>query len=91
MCEIGAGSSRPRVLPLRELEALAGAGLSRLLTLSGARIEGLAPGGYTLFASDSIEAGDWQDPAVLQRQESRGTAVTVKEGETRQITLRITS
>lgn len=56
-----------------------------------ARIEGLAPGEYTLFASESIEAGDWQDPAVLQRQEPRGTAVRVREGETKAVTLRITS
>jgi hypothetical protein len=56
-----------------------------------ARIEGLSPGDYTLFASETIEAGDWQDPAVLQRQESRGTAVTVREGETKTVSLRITS
>jgi hypothetical protein len=56
-----------------------------------ARIDGLAPGEYTLFASESIDAGDWQDPAVLQRQESRGTAVGVRDGETKTVTLRITS
>jgi hypothetical protein len=55
-----------------------------------ARVDGLAPGDYTLFASDSIAAADWQDPAVLQHVEGRGTAATFREGETRTVTLRIT-
>jgi hypothetical protein len=55
-----------------------------------ARIEGLAPGEYTLFASDSVEAAAWQDPAVLRRYEARGTVVSIREGETRTITVKIT-
>lgn len=56
-----------------------------------AHIDGLAPGEYTLFASESVEAGAWQDPAVIRRHESRGTVVRVSEGATQTITLRITS
>jgi hypothetical protein len=54
-----------------------------------ARIDGLTPGEYSLFATESIEAGDWQDPAVLQRYERRGTAVRFRESATETITLRI--
>jgi hypothetical protein len=54
-----------------------------------ARIDGLTPGEYTMFATESIEAGDWQDPAVLQRYERRGTVVRFRESVTETITLRI--
>ena len=53
-----------------------------------ARIDGLMPGEYILFASESVEAGDWQDPAVLQRYERRGTVVRFRESATETITLR---
>lgn len=54
-----------------------------------ARFPGLAPGAYTLFASDSIPPGDWADPFALQRVEGRGTAAELREAETKSITLRI--
>lgn len=54
------------------------------------RIDGVTPGEYTLFATESIEADDWQDPAVLQRYERRGTVVRCRAGATATITLRIT-
>jgi hypothetical protein len=44
------------------------------------RIQGLAPGSYTLFAFDDIEDGAWQDPDVLRSYGSRGTAVRVADG-----------
>jgi hypothetical protein len=53
-----------------------------------ARIE-LAAGDYMLFASDSVDAADWQDPAVLQRYETRGTALTIRDGEVRTLTLQV--
>jgi 5-hydroxyisourate hydrolase-like protein (transthyretin family) len=56
-----------------------------------AHIDGLAPGEYTLFASESVEALAWQDPAVFRQHESRGTVVRFSEGSTQTITLRITS
>jgi hypothetical protein len=54
-----------------------------------ARVVGLAPGSYTVFASETIPAADWQDPAVLQAVIGRGTAADVRESETKSITLRI--
>jgi hypothetical protein len=54
-----------------------------------ARIDGLVPGEYTLFASESVEAGAWQDPAVLRLHERQGTLVRCREGETQTIALRI--
>jgi hypothetical protein len=54
-----------------------------------ARIDGLAPGDYTLFASESIDAADWQDPAVVQRHQARGAVVQIREGDSRTITVRI--
>jgi hypothetical protein len=45
-----------------------------------AQIDGLPPGDYELFASASIGAGDWQDPAVLQRHVGTGTVVHATEG-----------
>jgi hypothetical protein len=54
-----------------------------------ARLDGLTPGEYTLFASESVEAADWQDPAVLQRYERRGTVVRFRESATETITLRV--
>ena len=54
-----------------------------------ARVTGLAPGKYTLFASDSIPAAGWQDPDVLSGVENRGTPVEVGASETKSITLRI--
>ena len=56
-----------------------------------ARIDGLAPGEHVLFATETIEALDWQDPAVLERQEGRGTPVQLREGENKSVTLKITS
>jgi hypothetical protein len=54
-----------------------------------ARLDALAPGEYRLFASEAIAAADWQDPVVVRQYESRGTAATMAEGETRSFTVRI--
>jgi hypothetical protein len=55
-----------------------------------ARIDGLAPGDYELFASASIGAAEWQDPSVLQRQVGSGTVVHASEGgrQTASVTIR---
>ena len=59
------------------------------------RIGGLPPGSYDVLAmnaaSDVIDSGDWQDPGTLEKLRALATRVTVGEGETRTITLRLTS
>jgi len=43
-------------------------------------LEGVAPGGYKLFAWQTIERGAYADPEFLQLFEDQGTAVNLKEG-----------
>jgi hypothetical protein len=49
----------------------------------------IAPGTYKVFAWDGVESGEWMDPDFLQPFESKGVAVTLKEGskETAALTL----
>ncbi len=54
-----------------------------------AHLDGLGPGEYTLFASEAVAAGDWQDPAILQRYAGRGTAVKFEASESRTVTLKV--
>jgi hypothetical protein len=47
----------------------------------GVQFEGMAPGTYLLFATETIPAEAWQDPAVLKRYENRlGPPLKVEEG-----------
>jgi hypothetical protein len=39
--------------------------------------------------SDVVTSGDWRDPATLERLGQLATRLTVSEGETRSITLRL--
>jgi protocatechuate 3,4-dioxygenase beta subunit len=43
-------------------------------------LAGIAPGNYKVFAWDAVEFGEWMDPDFLQAWESKGVAVTLKEG-----------
>jgi hypothetical protein len=43
--------------------------------------KGVRPGGYRLFAFESIAPFAWMDPAILNGVEEWGQAVVVKEGE----------
>jgi len=54
-----------------------------------ARIQGLWPGDYKLFAAEDIEAGAWQDPGVIRVYENRGELLQVREGATQTITLKV--
>jgi Carboxypeptidase regulatory-like domain len=49
---------------------------------------GLAPGGYKVFAWDSIEPFSWFDPQVMERYESRGAVVRVTESSKESVTVR---
>ena len=53
------------------------------------RIQGLAPGSYTLFAFEDIEDGAWQDPEVLRSYGSRGTSVRVADGNDENVALTV--
>ena len=53
------------------------------------RIQGLAPGNYSLFAFDDIEDGAWLDPDVIRPHETRGTSVRVRDGNDENVQLTV--
>jgi carboxypeptidase family protein len=53
------------------------------------RIQGLAPGNYSLFAFEDIEEDAWHDPEVLRPFESRGTFVRVRDGNDENVQLTV--
>ena len=55
------------------------------------KFEGVVPADYALFATETIAADAWQDPAVLKRYEGKGLAVKLAEGAVQLVELRITS
>lgn len=52
-------------------------------------ITGLPPGSYQVVALEYLEPGDEQDPEVLERLRALATAVTLREGEQKAVTLKI--
>ena len=54
-------------------------------------IEGMVPAAYVLFATETVPAEAWQDPAVWKRHDGKGLAVTLVEAAARLVELRITS
>jgi hypothetical protein len=52
-------------------------------------IKGIAPGEYKLFAWQDVDSGAYQDPEFLKPYETRGEAVTMRDGghETRQLSV----
>jgi len=44
------------------------------------RLEGIAPGDYTLFAWEDVEIGAWNDPEFVRNYENRGKPVQLHEG-----------
>jgi Carboxypeptidase regulatory-like domain len=53
------------------------------------RIQGIAPGEFKVFASETVDAGAWQDPSIVSIYESRGETIQLAEGERRTMTLRV--
>jgi hypothetical protein len=53
-------------------------------------IGGLPPFRYVAIAIDSLEPGEERDPELLERLRPRGTRVTLGEGESRTVDLRMT-
>jgi hypothetical protein len=59
-------------------------------TVDGAfEINGMPPGEYFLAAVGSFPSGDWQSPQALESLARGATRVTVREGQTRTIVLRL--
>jgi protocatechuate 3,4-dioxygenase beta subunit len=53
------------------------------------KIRGLPPGRYIAVALDYLEPGEEADPEMLDRLRSRGIRVSVGEGDTRQVDLKV--
>ena len=53
------------------------------------KISGLAPGDYYIVALDKIEPGQMSDPEFLEVVRAKATAVTIHEGDTRTVDLKI--
>jgi hypothetical protein len=55
------------------------------------RLRGLPPGDYFIVAVDSVEQGEWFDPAYLEQARTGAARITVREGatETQDLTLKI--
>jgi hypothetical protein len=51
------------------------------------RMDAIAPGDYKLFAWDEIEPGAWEDANFLRTYESRGRALTLREGSVEAVSL----
>jgi len=56
----------------------------------GYAISGLPPGAYRVVAVDSLEPGSERDPETLKRLVDSATELTLSEGETRSLNLRLT-
>ena len=53
------------------------------------KISGLAPGDYYIVALDKIDPGQLGDPEFLDVVRAKATAITIREGETRTVDLKI--
>ena len=66
---------------------------ARAVTDGSFRIRGLPGGDYFIAAvsrlSGSHDGGEWQDPEVLAQLEQRAERVTLTDGQTRTVTLRL--
>ena len=53
------------------------------------KVRGLPPGRYVAVALDYIEPGEETNPETLEQLRSRGTSITVREGEMRALDLKV--
>jgi hypothetical protein len=53
------------------------------------RLQAISPGDYKLYAWEEAETGAWQDPDFLRPYETRGKALTLREGTTQQSQLSV--
>jgi hypothetical protein len=55
------------------------------------KVSGLPPGDYYAVALDYVDSAEWTEPEYLDRIRSKATDVSINEGETKSIDLRITT
>jgi protocatechuate 3,4-dioxygenase beta subunit len=55
------------------------------------KITGLPPGEYHIVAIDYVDPNEWTEPDYLERIRSKATSVTIGEGETKSVDLKITT
>jgi hypothetical protein len=55
------------------------------------KITGLPPGEYHIVAIDYVDPNEWTEPDYLERMRSKATSVTIGEGETKSVDLKITT
>ncbi len=53
------------------------------------QLRGIAPGEYKLFAWEDIESGAYSDPSFLEKYESRGVSVKIREGSAESVSLKL--
>jgi hypothetical protein len=53
------------------------------------KVTGLPPGEYHIVALDYVDPNEWTEPEYLERVRSKATSVTINEGETKSVDLRI--
>jgi hypothetical protein len=53
------------------------------------KVPGLPPGEYHIVALDYVDADQWTEPEYLERIRGKATSVTIGEGETKSIELKI--
>ena len=53
------------------------------------RIRNMPPGSYNIIAVDYIEAGAWGDPELLERLKTRAKRITLSEGATERLELKL--
>ncbi|MBE3072523.1 MAG: carboxypeptidase regulatory-like domain-containing protein [Acidobacteria bacterium] len=53
------------------------------------RIRGLPPGEYLVVALDDVESGEWFDPAFLMAQKRSAVSISLGDGETKTIELKL--
>jgi hypothetical protein len=55
------------------------------------KLTGLPPGQYHILALDDVDTNEWNDPEFLDRVRSKATPVSINEGETKSVDLKITT
>jgi hypothetical protein len=55
------------------------------------RLQGLSPGAYCIIAVDDVRQGEWEDPAYLDTIEANATRLTLGDGETKSVVLKLSA
>ena len=63
--------------------------MSRPSSAGRYEIKGLPPGEYLVVAMTDVEYGDWWDPALLERLAPAASKITLSEGESKTLDLKI--